>query len=309
MHLQKLVQFGHVEARAGGDAPLAAGLHQVGVGAFLLRHRIDERDLASQHQVVKACGFGRLLHLAHARKHAHQALHAAHLEHLVKLVPEVVHVEQTLGETLGHALRLFEFQGFLRLLDQRHDVAHAKNAAGDAFGLEGLDRVHLLAKADKADRLAGDGAHGQGRAAATVTVHPGEDDAGDADLAVEFGGDVHRVLAGQAVDDQKRLARGDGIADRLHLVHQDFVDVQASGSVEHVDVIAAERRLLFGAPGDLHRGFALDDGQGIDADLGAEDGKLFHRGGTVGVERRHQDALAVLFRQALGELRRRRRLA
>ena len=63
------------------------------------------------------------------------------------------------------------------LFDQRHDVAHAEDAAGDTIGLEGLQRVHLFAKADKADRLAGDGAHRKRSAAASVAVHPGQDDA------------------------------------------------------------------------------------------------------------------------------------
>ena len=52
-------------------------------------------------------------------------------------------------------------------------------------GVELLERVQLLADADEADRLAGDGAHRERGAAAAVAVHAGEDDAGDADAAVE----------------------------------------------------------------------------------------------------------------------------
>jgi hypothetical protein len=102
----------------------------------------------------------------------------------------------------------------LRLFDQRHDVAHAEDAAGDAVGLEGFERVHLFAQADEADGLAGDRAHRQGRAAAPVAVHPGQHDAGDADLVVEFRGDVHRVLTGEAVDHQQRFARVGHVAHR-----------------------------------------------------------------------------------------------
>ena len=49
--------------------------------------------------------------------------------------------------------------------------------------IEILQRVELLADADQLDRLAGDGAHGQRRAAAPVAVDAGQHDAGDADRA------------------------------------------------------------------------------------------------------------------------------
>jgi hypothetical protein len=169
-------------------------------------------------------------------------------------------------------------------------------------GVEGLQRVHLLAEADEADRLAGDRAHGQRRAAAPVAVHPGQDDAGDADAFVEVFRRVHGVLTGEAVDHQKRLARVGDVADGLDLGHELFVDGQAPGGVEHVDVVAAEGGLRLGALGDGDGVLALDDGQRVDADLLAEDGELFHGGGAVHVERGHQHALALALLQALGDL-------
>jgi hypothetical protein len=47
--------------------------------------------------------------------------------------------------------------------------------------VEFLQRVHLFAGADQLDRLAGDGAHGQRRAATAIAVHAGQHEAGDAD--------------------------------------------------------------------------------------------------------------------------------
>ena len=190
----------------------------------------------------------------------------------------------------------------MRLFDQGDDVTHAKDATGDALGVKGLDRVHLFAKADKADRLAGDSAHRQGRTAATVAVHPGQDDARDADLAVEFSGDVDGVLTSEAVNHQQRFAWLGDVADGLNLVHQDFVDVQTSGGIQEDDVIAAKVGLGLGALGDLHRRLALDDGEAVDADLGAQDRQLLHRRGAVGVQRGEKHALAVLFLQPLGQL-------
>ena len=93
------------------------------------------------------------------------------------------------------------------LLDQADDVAHAEDAAGDARRVEILERVELLAGADQLDRLAGDGAHRERRAAAAVAVDAGEHDAGDADALVEGLGEVDRVLAGERVGDEQDLVR------------------------------------------------------------------------------------------------------
>ena len=94
-----------------------------------------------------------------------------------------------------------------RLLDQRDDVAHAENAVGDAIGMKILERIDLLAGAEKFDRLAGDGAHRQRRAAAAVAVDAGQHDAGDADAIVEILGEIDGVLAGQTVGDEQDLMR------------------------------------------------------------------------------------------------------
>ena len=80
--------------------------------------------------------------------------------------------------------------------------------------------------------------------------------------------------------------------------------MQTPGGVQHIDVIAAKRRLLLGALGDLDGVLALDDRQRIDADLGAQDRQLLHRGRTVGIQRRHQHALALAVLQPLCQLRR-----
>ena len=98
-------------------------------------------------------------------------------------------------------------------LHQADDVAHAQDAAGDAFGVEILQRVLLLADADQLDRGAGDGAHRQRRTAAGVAVHAGQHDAGDRQRVVERLGGVDRVLAGHRIDHQQRLRRVGGGAD------------------------------------------------------------------------------------------------
>ena len=66
---------------------------------------------------------------------------------------------------------------------------------------------------------------------------------------------------------------------------------------------------LHGAPGDLDRRLARDDRQRGDAGLLPELPQLFLRGRTAGIERRHQDLLALALGKALRDLRRGRRLA
>ena len=73
--------------------------------------------------------------------------------------------------------------------------------------MEILERVHLLAGAEQLDRLAGDGAHRQRRAAAPIAVDAGQHDAGDADALVEILGEIDGVLAGEAVGDEQDLMR------------------------------------------------------------------------------------------------------
>ena len=58
----------------------------------------------------------------------------------------------------------------------------------DGVGHEFVQRVPLLAGADQLDRLAGDRAHTERRAAAPVAIHTGKDDAGDADFLIKILG-------------------------------------------------------------------------------------------------------------------------
>ena len=120
---------------------------------------------------------------------------------------EVVEVELALGHLGRELLGILDLDRLRGALDQADDVAHAEDAAGDAVRVEGLELVDRLADAGELDRLAGDRAHRQRRAAAGIAVHAGQDHAGQVDLAGEALGDVDRVLAGQAVDDEQDLGR------------------------------------------------------------------------------------------------------
>ena len=186
-----------VGARALGDALLARVLEHVGVCALVLGHRRDDGDLALEHAVIEACGSQLVLHAAHAGHHRHDAAHATHLRHLLDLAGEVVEVELARLHLPGHRRGFFRVDVFGGLLDEADDVAHAEDAIGDALGMKFLQRIHLSPGADQLDRLAGDGAHRERRAAAAVAVHAGKHEAGDADALVEIACEVDGVLAGQ----------------------------------------------------------------------------------------------------------------
>ena len=182
-------------------------LEDVRVLALGFGHRRDDRRLAAEDGIVDAHRVDLLLHLADAGQHAHDARHAADLRHLLQLLGEIVEVEDALAHPLGGFRRLVRVDVLRRLLDQADDVAHAEDAAGDARRIEILERVELLAGAEELDRLAGDRAHRQRRAAAAVAVDAGQHDAGDADALVERLGEVDRVLAGERVGDEQDLVR------------------------------------------------------------------------------------------------------
>ncbi len=265
--------------------------------------------LAREDAVVEIGAVDLLLHLADAGQHAENAAHAAELLHLLQLLGKVVEVEGAFLNLLGDGLRLVDLDMFERLLHQADDVAHAENAAGDARRIEIFQRVELLAGADQLDRLAGDRAHRQCRAASSVAVDAGEHDAGERHARIEILGEIDGVLAGERVGHEKRLVRRRDLLDRLHLVHQVFVDMGAAGGVEQQHVVAAASGGIEAALGDGLGIFAGDDRQRIGGGLLAQHAKLLLRGRTARVERGHQDFFLVARLQALGDLRRGRGLA
>ena len=104
----------------------------------------------------------------------------------------------------------FGVERLLGALDEREDVAHAEDPAGEAVGVEDLEGVGLLAGAHELDRDAGDGRDRERRAAAGVAVDLGQDQAGDGHRGGERLGDGDGLLAGHRVDDEQRLDRLDG---------------------------------------------------------------------------------------------------
>ena len=129
------------------------------------------------------------------RQHAHQALHRSHLFNLPQLIAEVFQREAVASQGAGgHFLRLLLVDLLFSALNQRQNVAHTENARDDAVGMERLQRVVFFAYTDELDGLPRDLANGKRRAASGVTIHLGEDGAGDGEEVVEGLGGFDGVL-------------------------------------------------------------------------------------------------------------------
>ena len=131
----------------------------------------------------------------------------AQLADLLQLVAEILEREIVLDELALHLDGLLLVDGLLGLLDEAEDIAHAEDAVGRAVGMERFQRVGLFAHADELQRLPGDVADGERRAAARIAIHLGEDHAGDAQPLVEFVGRFDGVLAGHGVGHEEDLHR------------------------------------------------------------------------------------------------------
>ena len=244
-----------------------------------------------------------VLHLGDAGHHAHQAADAAHIRHLQQLLAHVGEVELALAHPLGGACGLFGVDIRRGSLDQRHHVAHAEDAAGNAARVKIFQRVGLFAGADQLDRLAGHRAHRQRGAAAAVAVHPRQHDAGEANALIERAREVDRVLAGQRIRDQQHFMRIGGGFDFRGLAHHLFVERGAAGGIEQHHVVAAELACFQRAARDLRRLLAGHDRQRRNVEIAPQHGQLLHRRRAVDVERGHQHLALVALGHAAGEFR------
>ena len=239
--------------------------------------------------------FGKLADFAgHFR---HQVFQSAHIAHLLDLQFEIVEVETFAAPQLfchfGGGLFVY---AFLHVLHQRQHVAHAQNARGDAVGVEGFEAVGFFTRAEKLNRLAGDFAHRQGRAAARVAVHFGEDDAGERQGFIERLRGVHRVLAEHGVDDKQGFHRIEGGVQLFDFVHHFLIDGQPAGGIDHQHVVEAAFGLGEGGAGDFDRFLRDVGGEEIGLHLFGEQAQLFDGGGAVHVGGNEQDFFLFVLR-------------
>ena len=255
-----------------------------------------------EHLVIHARGGHRRLGFLHARQHSREHAQPAHALHLLQLHAQVFEVELALGHFLGERFGLVGLDRLGSLLDEADDVAHAEDTAGHALGIERLDRIELLARTGKLDRLARDIAHRQRRTATRIAVHAGQHHAGQRHFAGKALRHIDRVLPGQAVDHQQHFGRRRYAGDGLHLGHQRFIDMEAARGIEQQHVGRLQLGAFHRPARDIDRLLALDDRECGHLDLFAEHLELFLRGRTVDVQRGHHGLFAVLFLEQLAQL-------
>src|SRR5205814_5706540 len=120
--------------------------------------------------------------------------------------------------------------------DERHDVAHAKNARDDSLRIKTFEGVVFFAEPDKLYRRAADFADGKRSAAAGIAVQLGQNDSGETETFVKFSGGADGVLTDHGVRDEKNFAGLQFFFQIAEFIHQIVVDVQAAGSVHDHDV-------------------------------------------------------------------------
>ena len=182
--LHDLVHFLNRSAGAGRDALTAAAIEQLWLFALGLRHREDD----GLHAVERARIDLTLRHgLIATGQRADELRDAAHLGNLLLDFKEVVQVNVgPLNALGGFGFNLFSLN-FRGVLNKRNHIAHAQNALCHAVGMERLERIGLLARADEFNRLAGDLLERQRAAATGVAVHLRHDHAVKIDLLCILG--------------------------------------------------------------------------------------------------------------------------
>src|SRR3954464_3551624 len=134
--LDELVDLLDARPRALRDAKPARALDELGPPALLRRHRQDDRLDAVDLPLVD-------LHLRQllAREpgqHAEDRLQRPHLAQRLELLEEVVEGELVAAQLALELAGLVFLELLLRLLDERHHVAHAEERLGNSLGLRGL---------------------------------------------------------------------------------------------------------------------------------------------------------------------------
>src|SRR2546428_60590 len=154
--LEQPVDVLHAGAAAAGDALAAAAVDDLGMAALLGRHGADDGVEAGEICLLGAELPGGALEQLAERQHAEDLIERSHLADLLELVAKILQREGVLAELAHQLLGRLLIDGLLRLLHQRQHVAHPQDPRGDAVGVEGLQRLRLLAHPDERDRAARD---------------------------------------------------------------------------------------------------------------------------------------------------------
>ncbi len=302
--LEQVVHFFQRGAGAAGDAFAAGAAYDFRATSLVLGHAEHDRLGALHFFAIKGVRGQLFFDFAKTGEQTKQAFERTHVLDHFHLIEEIGEVELALGHALGaaHGIGLVDLIG--HLLNHADDVAHAENAVRHAGGVKFTELIEFFPFADVFDRLASDGAHGEGGTATGIAIELGEDDAGEADGVIEVGGHGNGLLAGGGVGDEKGFFRCEKGVQFFELGDEVVVELLATSGVEDDDAVVLglcpSQRVL----GDFDE-VGLGGGRGVAGDfrLFCQKCELFDGGGAVEVDR-DQHGAATFFFQAIGEFRR-----
>ena len=308
MLLQQSIDVLNLDARATRDALLAGTVDDIGETALVRRHGADHRFHPVE--VLLIDRFGSLSHLPHTRKLVEHSGHAAHVLHLLELISEVLEIKTlALLNLASELVGLLLVELALCFLDKGEHITHSEDTRGHALGMEGLERIDLLAHAEKLDRPPRYLTNGKRCTATGVAIGLREHNAGQRQCISERAGRVRRVLAGHGVDDKQCFRRSNRGVHAPDLVHELFVDGEPACRVDDEYVLDPLLRAVNGSLGDLHRILRRIRRKAVDAHLLRQTLELIDCGGPSHVRGHHQNLLFLTLLEVFRELGDRGRLA
>jgi len=240
LHLAELLQETvHLADRATapfGHAGAPRAVQQGGILSLGRRHGEDDRF-----EMLHSFGvdLGLLEHLAvDPGEHLEEPFERSQLFDLLHRGEEVGEVHPLFPHLFFELLGFGFVERRLGFFDEREDVTLLEDPPRHTVGVEVLDRFGLFADADVFDRLACRSIDGERGTAAGVTIHFGEDDAGDVQGVVEPFGDADGVLSGHPVGDEENFGRPQCFLEARQLLHHRFVDLETSRGIDDDDAIA-----------------------------------------------------------------------
>ena len=271
------------------------------MGALIRGHGVDHGFDRLECVVVDVYVFKSF---TYTRYHGCEVFDVTHLLQLLYLVVEVGVVVFVLCNFLLQALGFFLIELLLRTFHEADDVAHAEDAVGHSFGVEGVEGFHLLACADKFDWLVNNGADGQCCTTAGVAVEFCEDDSVDFQTFVEHLGSGYCFLTNHRIDYEEGFLRVDGVFDVAYLNHQFFVNRLTSGCIDDDYVVAVCLGELDGVLCHFDRVGGSFFQVAWNAYLLGKYAELFHSCRTEGVAGSQQGFLMFLLCEPEGEFSR-----
>src|SRR5581483_1853383 len=153
-----------------------------------------------------------------------------------------------------------------------------------------------FARADELDWHAGHRTNRDGRAAARVDVHLGQNQTGDRDVIAKSLRDVQCFLTEHRVNDEQSFHRRDVRHDGLQLTHQFRVQLRPSGGIQNHDAESTLFSFFKSAPGKFGRLEIQIRFDGYIESL-TELLQLLYSRGTIRIARDQHDALPFRAKQ------------